>query len=176
MFWANDLEIERDAKPWANPGRGAPPAHRIEETKMSDSNLSPVLPLIGVGAGWLLNELSSLVRARREWRRRSRELLLENYAEWMAGMEEVVAQYARQTSGETKREYRTPLCEKRLLLLERSERNRRLVRQVWDSIPSLGTADYQEFTMSAQADPDWDWPPFRRAMDELADVVRREVA
>ena len=61
--------------------------------------LTPVVPLLGVALGWVLNELSARSRWKRDWATRLSELRIESYAEWTAGMEEALANYARQKSG-----------------------------------------------------------------------------
>jgi hypothetical protein len=76
-------------------------------------DLLPLLgTLTGVGLGWLLN-------SRTARRARLVDLKIENYAEWAAGMEQSLHDYATQLK-ESANPYRTPLCEKRLLIIEDS--------------------------------------------------------
>src|SRR2546423_1739375 len=94
--------------------------------------LIPLLPLFGVAVGWVLNELSAWFRWKREWRRKLNELKIESYAEWMAGMEDNLARYANQTTGG---QYKTPLCEKRLQIIERDPVALALIQEIHKSIP-----------------------------------------
>jgi len=72
--------------------------------------------------------------------------------------------------------YKVPLCEKRLLLIEQDEVSRQLIQAVHNSIPAAMTSDHHELEMTAHGSPDWDWPPFREAMENLMSHVREKVA
>ena len=131
--------------------------------------LTPIVPLLGVALGWVLNELSARSRWKRDWATRLSELRIESYAEWTAGMEEALANYARQKSGS---QYRTPLCEKRLLIIETDKTALRLIHEIHDSIPELQSSAYDELSALAHSDSDWDWPPFRQKMNQLLEHIR----
>ena len=130
--------------------------------------------VVGLVIGLAFGELSSWLRHRREWGRRLRELRIEYYAEWAAGMESTLVSYAMQRGGGSS--YKVPLCEKRLLLIEQDEVSRQLIQAVHNSIPDAITSDHQELEMTAHGSPDWDWPPFREAMENLMSHVRKMVA
>jgi len=138
--------------------------------------VSPIfVALPGVFVGWMLTEMSYWLRSKREWSNRLNELKIENYAEWAAGMDANLVTYATQTSG-SRIPYKTPLCEKRLLLIERDPEARRLIREVQDSIPDYGTDDYQDLREEAYTNPEWDWDPYRQRMDELLGYVRKKLS
>ena len=119
--------------------------------------------LAGVGLGWFLNRRTARSA-------RLMELKIENYGEWMAGMEQSLVDYATQRD---RSPYRTPLCEKRLLIIERDSLARQLIQEIHDSLPGLQSKDYNDLNASANSDPEWDWPPFREKMDKLLDHLRR---
>ena len=121
--------------------------------------------LAGVGLGWFLN--------RRTARNTSlMELKIENYGEWMAGMEQSLVDYATR---QDRNPYRTPLCEKRLLIIERDSYARQLIQEVHDSLPAFQSKDYNDLNAIAHSDPEWDWPPFREKMDKLLEHLRRSL-
>jgi hypothetical protein len=135
---------------------------------------TPMLAIGGIVIGWVLSELSSRWGSKRAWSQRLKELKIENYTEWASGMEANLVAYATQTEG-SRSEYKTPLCEKRLLLLESNPKLRTLIEEVHKSIPDYGTEDFRELEMKAHGSPDWDWPPFRKKMDDLLDRVRKSL-
>jgi len=122
--------------------------------------------LAGVGLGWFLN-----------WRTarstRLMELKIENFGEWMAGMEQSLVDGAAQ---QDKNPYRTPLCEKRLLIIERDSYARRLIKEVHDSLPAFQSKAYNDLNAIAHSDSEWDWPPFREKMDKLQEHLRRSIS
>lgn len=134
-----------------------------------------LLPLIGVAAGWGLNELSTGLRWRREWRRKLNELRIESYAEWAVGMEANLNRYASQASG-GQAEFKTGLCEKRLQIIEHDPTAQSLIHEIHKSFPAFGSDDYEELVRLVNSDPDWEWPPFRKKMNELLDHVRRRLS
>jgi len=134
-----------------------------------------LLPLIGVALGWALTELSSWFRWKREWRRKLNELRIESYAEWTAGMEANLVRYASQASA-GRAEYNTPLCEKRLQIIEHDPIALNLIRDIHQSIPTFESEDYKELERLAHSDPEWEWPPFREKMNQLLDHVRRRLS
>jgi hypothetical protein len=89
-------------------------------------------------------------------------------------MEENLIRYARQDDT-GKSEFRTPLCEKRLELVEADKQALSLVKQVHASIPPLLSDDHEAMIDQVRIDPEWDWPPFRRSMDELIQHVRKQL-
>lgn len=126
--------------------------------------------LLAVAVGWLLSELSARLKWRREARARLSNLLIENYAEWCAGIEERLQAYAVQDSGSLS-DLQLPVIEKRLMLLEPDSEARRLVREVNKSIPMLGSEDFTDLQRSARS-PDWEWPPFREKMNRLLEFLQ----
>jgi hypothetical protein len=131
------------------------------------------LPLAGVALGWGLTQITAWVQRRRDRRVRFNDLRLATYAEWAAGMEAQFVVYASQQG--SAQGHDVALCEKRLLLLEKDPAIRALIQAVHDAFPNLGSPDQQELEMIAQGDPEWEWPPFRKAMDALLERVRREL-
>lgn len=134
-----------------------------------------VLPLSGVVVGWLLTELSAHHTAKRQWNQRLRELRIEAYAEWAAGMESHLVNYAQQRV-EGGSDYRVPLLEKRLLLIDYDSETQELIKQVRNSLPDSGSNDYEELRMISHSDGEWDWPPFRTAMNALFAHVQKRLA
>lgn len=132
--------------------------------------LAPAASLVCVAFGWALNELSARNRWKRERSTRLMELRVENYAEWTAGMEESLADYASQKD---ESQYRTPLCEKRLMIIETDPGALRLIRAVHNSIPAFQSKDYNDLNALAHSDPEWEWPPFREKMTQLLEHIRR---
>ena len=129
-----------------------------------------ILPLIGVALGWGLTQYSSRQQRRLERRQRVDDLRLATYAEWMAGIEEHFSAYA--TQKDSTQGHDVALCEKRLLLLEKDPAIRALVQAVRDAFPAIGSAEHRELEMIAHGDPDWEWPPFRDALNRLLERVR----
>jgi hypothetical protein len=124
---------------------------------------TPAGTLAGVLIGWALNQRSSR-------RTRLSELKIENYAEWAAGMETSLANYVAQKGVNP---YRTPLCEKRLLLIETDPIALKLIQEVRDAIPGVQSDDFKDLMEDAQLDPEQEWPPFRKKMDQLFEHLRR---
>ena len=100
------------------------------------------------------------------------ELKIENYAEWTAGMEQLLTNCATQQG---QNPYKTLLCEKRLLIIERDSYARQLIQEVRDSIPEVQSEDHNDLTAEASSNPEWDWRPFREKMDKLLEYVRRKL-
>lgn len=138
---------------------------------MDWGNALPIGAVVGAVGGWVLSEMSGRFRAQREWRRRLREIKIDAYAEWMVGMANHLVRYAREDAGDQS-EDRTVLCETKLLLVEHDGAARRLIAAVRESMPDYGTDDYQELRELAHTAPDWEWPPFQRAMEDLRERVR----
>ncbi len=132
-----------------------------------------VLPLFGVVVGWALTECSSWFRWKREWRRKLNELRIETYAEWAAGMESRLVNYAHQSSSGS--EYKTSLCKKRIQVIEHDPVALGLMREIEESIPGPQTEDFESLRLFVHTDPEWDWPPFREKMNELLAHVRRRM-
>lgn len=134
---------------------------------MSDAVISLVGVVIGAGiasgASWALSH--------REWARRLSEVRLRAYSEWTAGMEDICREYASQTSQRSSK-HDIDRCEKRLMLIEMDPVARKLVGDVRRSLPQLDTAEYASFCDGFHSDPEWDWPPFRKKMNELIAHVR----
>jgi hypothetical protein len=132
------------------------------------------LPLAGVALGWGLTQLSTYLLRGRERRQRFADLRLATYAEWAAGIEGQFNAYATQQGSVQKHD--VALCEKRLLLLEADPAIRALIQAVHDAFPALGSAEHGELEMIAHSDPEWEWPPFRDALNRLLERVRRDLA
>ena len=132
-----------------------------------------LLPLVGVAMGWGLMHYSSSTQRRRERRQRIDDLKLATYAEWAAGIEAQFVAYATQQS--QTQTHDVALCEKRLLLLEKDPAIRALIQAVHDAFPPLGSAEQQELEMIAHADPEWEWSPFRDALNRLLERARQEL-
>jgi hypothetical protein len=99
---------------------------------------------------------------------------LENYAEWWAGMEQRLDQYAMQATG-GQSSWDVELCKKRLMLLENNENTRKLIKAVHDSIPVYGTPDFEFLELSAHGESTLSWPPFDEAIDALVRHVRARI-
>jgi hypothetical protein len=134
-----------------------------------------LLPLVGVALGWGLQQITSWRQRMRDRQHRVDDLRLSTYAEWMAGMEARFNEYARRQGSPTER-HDVSLCEKRLLLLERDPAIRKLVAAVHAAFPNHGSEEQTELEMMAHGDPEWDWPPFRDAMNALLEHARRSLA
>ena len=134
---------------------------------------SAILSLFAVGLSWGLNQLSDQFRLKREWCRKLKELRIENYAELRAGMRESLVRYASQTNGE---QYKAPICEERLQIVESDPIALKLIREVRASIPDSGTSDYNALRESVQSDPEWEWKPFEDKMNELLVHIRRLIS
>ena len=132
-----------------------------------------LLPLVGVALGWGLVQYSSRAQRRLERRQRIDDLRLATYAEWAAGIEAQFVAYATQQA--STRTHDVALCEKRLLLLEKDPAIRALVQAVHDAFPALGTADQKELEMIAHTEPEWEWPPFRDALNRLLERARKDL-
>lgn len=130
-----------------------------------------VAPLVGTMIGGAISALTAWLLFKGQRKQKLMELRIETYAEWMAGTEDNFVAYALQRS-DSRHSYRVPLCEKRLLLIERDAKARQLIQAVHDSIPEWGTEDHRELDLIAGGSPDWDWPPFRKAMNELTEHLR----
>jgi hypothetical protein len=129
-----------------------------------------ILSLAGVALGWGLTYFSSRSQRRQERRQRLDDLRLATYAEWMAGIEEHFVAYATQRN--MTHTHDVALCEKRLLLLEKDPAILALIKAVRAAFPDLGSEAQQELEMLAN-DPEWEWPPFRDAMNQLLERVRQ---
>lgn len=121
----------------------------------------------GVVLGWLLHEFSSRFAFSRGRREGTDRLRLDAYAHWAAGMESVVQ--GRDAGADLL------IHEKRLLLLEPRSSARARINAVRESIPTPDTEDYREFDAERHSNPDFDWPPFRRSVDELFEHVRQSL-
>ena len=89
-------------------------------------------------------------------------------------MEARLVDYALQRTSTERHD--VALCEKRLLLLEKDPEIRALIQAVNDSLPDDGTEEQRELEAEAHSGPEWDWPPFRKALDALMERVRRDLA
>jgi hypothetical protein len=138
-------------------------------------DVKDLLPLVGVAVGWGLTQISSHTQRKREQRQRLNDLRRATYAEWAAGIEAQFSAYAANQQHPPVHEHDVALCEKRLLLLETDATIRSLIQAVHDAFPALGSAEYQELEILAHTDPEWDWPPFRVALNQLLDRVRDEL-
>lgn len=129
--------------------------------------------VVGAVVGAVFGWISAVLTFRREWRGRLTLLKIESYAEWCDGMEELIGNYARQSSAAQSGDGLSR-CEQRLLLIEDCEDVRRLIREVRETIPAYGSEDYIELAMLAQT-PEWEWEPFRTKIDELRRRVRGRI-
>jgi len=110
---------------------------------------------------------------KREWERKLKEIKIETYAEWTAGVEANFKSYAHQAIGQSS--YDTPICEKRLQIIERDPVALKLILDINRSIPNPLSEDFEELRMLVHTDPEWEWPPFRDKMNELLDHLRRQL-
>jgi hypothetical protein len=119
---------------------------------------------------WLLNEVSSSLRFRRERRPKLNELRVELYAEWLEGVREFLRDYASDGLQSPPPRYDRLLSLRKLLLVEQDEKARKLVHGVLDSIPAYGAEAWQDLQ-----NIDDEWPPFTKTVDELMEFVRRSL-
>jgi hypothetical protein len=132
------------------------------------------LAVVGIIIGWALNEFASFFRWKREEKQRLNVLKIETYAEWISGTVENFNRYAsQQHTGRS--EYRTPLCENRIKLIEKDKKALELIEQIHKSIPDLYSPDYQDLEDLVQSNPDWEWKPFKEKMNELVSHLRKKL-
>src|ERR1019366_3304026 len=142
-------------------------------------DLKDLLPLagaaIGVGGtalGSWLGQRSSSEQHGRVRRQQIDDQRLATYAEWAAGVEAQFNAYASQRGAAQVPD--VAICEKRLLLLETNAEIRALIQAVRNTFPAVGSAEQRDLEMMVDGDPDWEYPPFRDAMNRLLDRVRND--
>jgi hypothetical protein len=132
--------------------------------------LSGLLPIGTLVLGWGLNQIGSRRRAGLELHRKLYDLKVEAYAHWMSAMEVMMESWTSNSG--PRRDPQLGVLRKKLDLLEGDVDTRRLVSELYDTLPIEGSKDYHWMHMASHSAPEFDWQPFRAKMNELIERVR----
>ncbi len=116
---------------------------------------------MGFFSAWLM-----MILKKREQRTKDQR---EAFAIWMTGIRETLNRVGSDSIAPDNRD--TALWENRLLLLS-SRRTRDLIKKVNDSIPYYGTEDHEDWCKICHGDPNGEWQPFEKAMNELIEQLQ----
>lgn len=141
-----------------------------------------VVTLGAVALGWLTNDRSANSKIKKEHALRVFEIKVNVYAKWATSLD---WQFARHVAGGSSAGlsasdhrpqidyFENSVDEKRFLLWETDPATRELIAAIRSTWPAHGSQELYELYIEQSADPDFDFRPFREALDAITDRVRQ---